>query len=101
MSVDRYCREAVELMAARTGTIQERVYYSWLDRLSKLDPCEFPPSVRHQFEMLRLLVTNEAGTGQHGLWATILEMSEHEAIEVAAHMVLLARAVHAGLCTAP
>jgi hypothetical protein len=98
-SVDRCCREAVELMAARTGTIQERVYYSCVDRLSKLQPGDFPASVRDRFEMLWLLVTSEPDEEQGALSATILTMSDQEAIEVAAHIVLLARAVHAERCT--
>ena len=89
-------------MAARTGTIQERVYYSCVDRLSKLQPGDFPASVRDRFEMLWLLVTSEPdeeqGEDQGALSATILTMSDQEAIEVAAHMVLLARAVHAERC---
>ena len=98
-SVDRSCREAVELMAARAGTIQERVYYSCVDRLSKLQPGDFPASVRDRFEMLWLLVTSKPDEDQDTLSATILAMSDQEAIEVAAHMVLLARAVHAERCT--
>ena len=98
-SVDRYCREAVELMAARPGTIQERVYYSWLDRLSKLEPTEFPASLQDQFDMLRLLVTRESDRTGGPLYATITAMSEQEAVETAALMVLLARAVHAERCS--
>ena len=97
-SVDRYCREAVELMAARPGTIQERVYYSWLDRLSKLEPTEFPASLQDQFDMLRLLVTSHADQTGGALYATIVAMSEQEAVDTAALMVSLARAVHAERC---
>ena len=48
--------------------------------------------------MLWLLVTSEPGEDQGALSATILAMSDQEAIEVAAHIVLLARAVHAERC---
>ncbi len=98
-SVDRYCREAVELMATRSGTIQERVYYSWVDRLSKLEPNEFPASVQDQFDMLRLLVTHESDQKGGALYATITAMSEQEAVETAALMVSLASAVHAERCS--
>jgi hypothetical protein len=97
-SVDRYCREAVELMATRPGTIQQRVYYSWVDRLSKLEPSEFPASLQDQFDMLRLLVTRESDQKGGALYATIVAMSEEEAVETAALMVSLARAVHAERC---
>jgi hypothetical protein len=48
--------------------------------------------------MLWLLVTSEPDEQQGPLSATILTMSDQEAIEVAAHLVLLARAVHAERC---
>ncbi len=87
-------------MAARPGTIQERVYYSWVDRLSKLEPSEFPASLQDQFDMLRLLVTSQSDQTGGALYATIMAMSEQEAVETAALMVLLARGCTPNAATA-
>jgi hypothetical protein len=89
---------AVRHMAASPKTIQERVGDAYLYHLCHVKTEELPEEIQTDFEDLKTRLTSEQPIGDEGsVNATIRNMTEFEALEIAQKIVYMTEIIESRL----